>query len=193
MKQIFPKTVWIGVALVLLMLATRSNLISHFGTNLFLPDASMAVFLLAGFFFASRLFFVALMGLAVAIDYVAIAKFGVNDYCVTPAYWALLPTYAVLWFGGRFDARSHQFTWASLAKFAAISWVAVSLAFLISNASFYLLAGYFAQMSALDYASAVSKYYFSYVAGAAVYLAVAVLIYAVVQTRVEAKRSQHGG
>ncbi|MEQ1533318.1 MAG: hypothetical protein HOO97_10705 [Sideroxydans sp.] len=193
MKQIFPKTVWIGAALVLLMLATRSNLISHFGSALFLPDASMAVFLLAGFFFASRLFFVALMALAVAIDYVAIAKFGVNNYCVTPAYWGLLPTYAVLWFGGRLYARSHQFTVASLGKFAVISFVAVSAAFLISNVSFYLLAGYFAQMSALDYTSAVSKYYFSYVAGAAVYLAVAVLIYAAEQTRIEIKRSQHGG
>lgn len=193
MKLIENKTFWIGVALALLMLATRSNLISHFGTNLFLPDASMAVFLLAGFFFASRLFFGALMVLAVAIDYVAIAKFGVNDYCVTPAYWALLPTYAALWFGGRFYARSHQFTWAGLVQFAVISWVVVSLAFLISNASFYLLAGYFSQMSAMDYANAVSQYYFSYVAGAAVYLAVAVLIYAVVQMRAEVKHSQHGG
>ena len=193
MKSISPKEFWIAAALVLLMLATRSNLISHFGTNLFLPDASMAVFLLAGFFFASRLFFGALMVLAVAIDYVAIAKFGVNDYCVTPAYWGLIPTYAVLWLGGRFYARSHQFTGASLGKFAAISLAAVSAAFLISNVTFYLLAGYFAQMSALDYASAVSKYYFAYVAGAAVYLLVATLIYAVAHTRAEAKRKQHGG
>lgn len=193
MKSISLKTFWIAAALLLLMLATRSNLISHFGTNLFLPDASMAVFLLAGFFFASRLFFVALMGLAVAIDYVAIAQFGVNDYCVTPAYWALIPTYAALWFGGRFYARAHQFTAASLGQFAAVSFVAVSAAFLISNVSFYLLAGYFAQMSALDYANAVSKYYFSYVAGAAVYLLLAALIYAVMHTRAQAKRSQHGG
>jgi hypothetical protein len=193
MKFVHNKTVWIGAALVLLMLATRSNLISHFGTNLFLPDASMAVFLLAGFFFASRLFFGALMVLAVVIDYVAIAKFGVNDYCVTPAYWALIPTYAVLWLGGRFYARSHQFTWPSLATFAAVSLASVSVAFLISNASFYLLAGYFSQMSALDYASVVSQYYLSYVAGAVVYLLVAVVIYAVAHTRAEAKRSQHGG
>lgn len=189
MKSISLKTFWIAAALVLLMLATRSNLISHFGTNLFLPDASMAVFLLAGFFFASRLFFGALMVLAVAIDYVAIAQFGVNDYCITPAYWALLPTYAALWFGGRFYASSHQFTWASLGKFVAISWVAVSVAFLISNVSFYLLAGYFSQMSAMDYANAVSQYYFPYVAGAAVYLLVATLIYAVAHTRTEASRS----
>jgi adenosylcobinamide-GDP ribazoletransferase len=193
MKLISPKNFWIGAALALLMLATRSNLISHFGTNLFLPDASMAVFLLAGFFFASRLFFGALMVLAVVIDYVAIAKFGVNDYCVTPAYWALIPTYAALWLGGRFYAHLHQFTWPSLAKFAAISFVSVSAAFLISNASFYLLAGYFSQMSAMDYASAVSKYYFSYVAGAFVYLLVAAVIYAAAHTRAEAKRSQHGG
>ncbi|MDD4912690.1 MAG: hypothetical protein PHP57_10385 [Sideroxydans sp.] len=193
MNFLYNKAIWIGVVLVGLMLVTRSNLISHFGTNLFLPDASMAIFLLAGLFFASRVFFVALMVLAVAIDYVAIAQFGVNDYCVTPAYWALIPTYAALWFGGRFYAQAHQSTGASLGKFTAISFVAVSAAFLISNVSFYLLAGYFAQMSALDYASAVSRYYFSYVAGAAVYLAVAVLIYAVVQTRVEAKHSEHGG
>lgn len=175
MKQISRRPLLIGLALVALMAATRMH---HFGTSLHLPDASLAVFLLAGFFIASPLLFAGLLVEAGALDYVAITHLGVSDYCVTPAYWFLIPTYAVLWYAGRFLARSHQYNLRSLGIFAAVSFAAVSVAFLISSGAFYLFSGYFAEMSLGQYIDRVTQYYVPYLTGAVVYLVPAALLYA---------------
>lgn len=91
----------------LLMVATRFH---HFGTALHLPDASMAVFFLAGLYLRRHLAFVGFMVLAVALDWAAISYAGVSDFCVTPAYSFLLPAYAALWYGGRWYAGQLQAT-----------------------------------------------------------------------------------
>jgi len=175
MKQTSSRTLLIGLGLVALMAATRMH---HFASPLHLPDASLAVFLLAGFFIASPLFFAGLLLEAGALDYVAITHLGVSDYCVTPAYWFLVPTYAVLWYAGRHYARIHQYSLRSLGIFAAISFAAASSAFLISNGAFYVFSGYFVEMSMAEYAARVTQYYGPYMTGAVVYLVPAVLLYA---------------
>lgn len=175
MKQISSRTLLIGMALAALMAATRMH---HFGSPLHLPDASLAVFLLTGFFISSPLFFAGLLLEAGALDYVAITHLGVSDYCVTPAYWFLIPTYAVLWYAGRHYARIHQYSLRSLGIFAAISFAAVSVAFLISNGAFYVFSGRFAEMGMAEYAARVAQYYGPYLSGAVVYLVPAVLLYA---------------
>jgi hypothetical protein len=174
------KSLALCALLIALMAATRMH---HFGTSLHLPDASLAVFLLAGFLVASPLLFGALFLEAVALDYVAITQLGVDNYCVTPAYWFLLPTYAVLWFAGRYFARVQQNNLRSLGVFSAISFASVSVAFLISNGSFYLLSGKFADMSIAQYAAYVAQYYVPYVTGAVVYLIPAVMLYALLARR----------
>ncbi|MCK9200742.1 MAG: hypothetical protein M0P59_14355 [Gallionella sp.] len=175
MKQISSRTLLIGLSLVALMAATRMH---HFGSPLHLPDASLAVFLLAGFFIASPLFFAGLLVEAGALDYVAITHLGVSDYCVTPAYWFLIPTYAVLWYAGRFLARSHQYSLRRLGMFAGISFVAVSAAFVISNGAFYLFSGRFPELSIAEYTGRMAQYYLPYLTGAVVYLVPAALLYA---------------
>jgi hypothetical protein len=177
MKQITSRTLLIGLALAAFMAATRMH---HFASPLHLPDASLAVFLLAGFFIASPLLFAALLIEAGALDYVAITQLGVNDYCVTPAYWFLIPTYAVLWYAGRHYARIHRHSLRSLGMFAAVSFAAVSTAFLISNGTFYVFSGYFAEMSLAEYAGRIAQYYAQYLGGAAMYLVPAALLYALV-------------
>lgn len=94
-------------ALAVLMAATRLN---HFGA---VPDASWAVFLLAGFYLAGsvRWAFPALMVLAVAVDYVVITGSGLSfwsHYCVSPGYWFLLPAHFALWAAGAGLARFGQ-------------------------------------------------------------------------------------
>lgn len=174
MKQISSRTLLTGLTLVALMAATRMH---HFGSSLHLPDASLAVFLLAGFFIASPLFFAGLLLEAGVLDYVAITQLAVDDYCVTPAYWFLIPTYAVLWYAGRHYARLHQYSLRSLGIFAAISFAAVNAAFLISNGAFYVFSGRF-EMGMAEYAGRVALYYGPYLTGAVVYLVPAVLLYA---------------
>jgi hypothetical protein len=187
MKTFTQRPALIALGLIALMAATRSH---HFGSALHLPDASLAVFLLAGFFIASPVLFGALLIEAGLIDYIAITHFNVSDYCVTAAYWFLIPTYAVLWYGGRFYARIHQHNLRSLGMFAGLSFAATSVAFFISNGAFYLFSGRFPDMSVAEYASRVAQYYVPYLSGAVVYLVPAVLLYALFTQRARPLHSE---
>ena len=174
MKTSHTRSLALGALLMLAMAATRMH---HSGTPLHFPDASLAVFLLAGSLIASPLLLGALFLEAVLIDYLAITQFGVSDFCVTPAYWFLIPTYAVLWFAGRSYARIHQNTPRSLGVFAAISFAAISTAFLISNGAFYAFSGRFPDMNIAEYTARVAQYYLPYLTSAVTYLVPAVLLY----------------
>jgi len=141
MNNTQTKTIAIFVILAALMAATREY---HFGTALHLPDASLAVFLLAGFYLP-RWAFPVLLVEAGLVDYLALNYGGVDGWCFSPAYWFLIPTYFVLWFAGRFYATRYRFSLRSLLEFAVIAFAATGAAFLISNASFYLFAELFRQ------------------------------------------------
>ncbi|HUW25153.1 MAG TPA: hypothetical protein VMW07_01360 [Gallionella sp.] len=165
MKFFQHRTAWIAAGLVLLMAATRFN---HFGTAFALPDASLAVFFLGGLYLAkfpraSVLLLTALLLEAGAVDYYATAVQGISDWCITPAYGFLIPAYASLWFTGRWFARHHTMEGRGLVWLAVSAWGASSLAFVLSNAGFYLFSGRFADMAVTEYVSRVSEYYGSYV------------------------------
>lgn len=170
------KTIAPVVALAVLMAATRFN---HFGSAVSLPDASLAIFFLGGLYTArlaraSVAAFALLILEAGLVDYYATSVQGLSDYCITPAYWALIPAYGSLWLAGHWFARRHTMNGKGLAVLAMTAWVAGSFAFAFSNVAFYLYSGYFAGMSAVEYASRVSQYYGSYVSAALLYIACAV-------------------
>jgi len=89
----------IGLALTLMMLLTRSH---HWASIHSLPDASWAIFFLLGVYVRALWVVPVLIAASVVIDYVAITWGGVSDFCVSPAYWLLIPAYVVLFAGGRF-------------------------------------------------------------------------------------------
>ncbi len=158
--------------LALAMLATRFH---HFGSSVNLPDASLAVFFLLGLLGSWR-WFAAFALLAGGIDYAATAWGGVDDYCITPAYLFLLPTYAVMTAGGylvRADGalRLRQLPLVALAAFAS-----TVVAFAISNGSFYFFSNYFAQLSFVDYVASTAKYFPSYLGYALLYIAAGVAV-----------------
>lgn len=180
--QIQTKQLGIFAGLVLLMAVTRG---SHFGSAINLPDATLAIFLVAGFMlprytWTALAAFTLLLLAAGGLDYYAIVHRGVSDYCVSPGYWFLIPTYASMWFAGHWFAARQQNNLSSLALFGAVSWLASSIAFLISNGAFYTLSGKFTDMNIAEYAARVAKYYPSYVSGALMYLALAAIIYAAI-------------
>ena len=148
----------IAVALAALMATTRFH---HFGSAISLPDASQAIFFLAGFYL-KPVFFLAFLVEAALIDYAAISN-GVSGWCVTPAYPFLIATYASLWVAGRWYARRYHHVWGTLVPLASALLIGTSVAFLISNSSFYLLSGYFADMSLSGYAARVVQYFPPYV------------------------------
>lgn len=170
----------IFAALVLLMAATRFY--SHFGSSVSLPDASLAVFFLAGFYLArltlpAAAAFVLLLLEAGGVDYYAIVFRGVSDACISPAYWFLIPTYACMWYAGRWFAAHQQMRWTSLGVLAAVAWGSSTMAFLISNTSYYLLSGRIANISLAQYAEGIAKYYPPYLSGTMLYLACAAVLH----------------
>jgi hypothetical protein len=184
MINIQTRPIAIFAALATLMAATRFN---HFGSAVSLPDASYAVFFLGGLYLsrfarASVAAFSVLIIEAGLIDYYATSVQGISDWCMSPAYWFLIPTYGSLWLVGRWFAprdvmNGHTMEGKGLSALALAAWAASSFAFAFSNATFYLFSGRFAEMSAVEYTSRVAQYYVSYVSMALLYIACAVAIH----------------
>ena len=152
--------------LMLLMAATRFH---HFGTAFSLPDASLAVFFLAGFWQGGRYVLAALLLEAGLIDYVAITQLGVSDFCISPAYVFLIPSYALLWLAGQFSSKLPITSAQNAAKALTGLVVAATGAFFISNTSFYLLSDQVANISWSQYLHGFSLYYPSYLSVALFY------------------------
>jgi hypothetical protein len=126
--------------LALVMAATR---FSHTGSTWLPPDASWAVFFIGGFYLARewRWALGVLLIEAVAVDYAAIRYLGISNYCVTVAYWFIVPAYSVLWLGGAWLRRRYQQLPVDLLRLLVSLTVCVSLCFLITQGSFYWLGG----------------------------------------------------
>ncbi len=152
------------ILLITLMVMTRFH---HFGDVLHLPDASLAVFFFAGFYRKKALLGF-LLGLAALIDFIAI-KNGTSGWCVTPAYVFLIPTYATLWFAGRIAARFNTGKVSDLVKSLGLLMLSASMAFVISNASFYAFSGKFDALAMADYVAEIQQYFMPYVGSTLVY------------------------
>jgi hypothetical protein len=154
------------LALIGLMLATR---VHHFGSAFTLPDASLIVFFFSGLFFNRVKFFILLLAEAALIDYVAISQFNVSDFCVSPAYVALTPTYGVMWWAGSYCRRFKMQNNQELAMQFGLLFLATSAAFLISDGSFYLFSGRYANAELATYLTGAALYYPSYVTATLIY------------------------
>lgn len=164
---------------MLLMVMTR---IHHFGAITSLPDASLAVFFFAGLYLRNRLVFPLLMVEAAVIDYFVINVGGVSDWCVSPAYLFLIPTYAVMWEAGRFSADKLTYSVQKLGQLFLTIVLATTVAFIISNWSFYAFSGKFETMSFVSYVSETAKYFSSYLSTTLAYSLILTLLHlAVVQ------------
>jgi len=183
MKILQNQTVWIAAALLSLMAATRYN---HFGSSMTLPDASYAVFFLAGLYLGRVRGALALLALllleAALVDFYAINFRGISAYCVTSAYAFLVFAYGALWFVGRWYAARHAVSGKGVLGLMLAAAVAGSAAFVIANVSFYLLAGYFEQMSVVQYVASVAQYYLPYVAVMMFYVGLAFAVQVLART-----------
>ena len=132
--------IFLGLALVMGVTRFHPSLLHHA-----LWDASWGVFFLAGFWLRGqgRWAFPLLMAEAVLVDYLVISGQGIDfwsHYCVSPAYWFLLPAYGALWLGGSWLAKHPQgLNLRTLGLAASTLLVAEGICYLISNGSFYWL------------------------------------------------------
>src|SRR3990172_1025216 len=132
-----------GIVLAILMIATRGH---HFAiAKQILPSASWAVFFLAGVYLRPTWVLAGLFGLASFLDFAAIGWAGVSDYCMSPAYVALIPAYGALWLAGRWYAGRYTFKLATLLPLAAAALAGIAISEVISSGSFYFFSGRFAE------------------------------------------------
>jgi hypothetical protein len=169
-------TALIALALALLMAATRSH---HFAVALHLPDASWAVFFLAGFYLRPLWMFPALIALAGVSDYVAIAWFGVSDFCVSPAYGFLLPAYGALWLAGRWYAGRHRFALSTLIPLAGSVVIGAAVCEIISSGGFYFFSGRFAETSLVELGLRLGKYFPPSLQSLALWMGIAIVVHIV--------------
>lgn len=167
LRSISLRPALLALALGLLMAATRFH---HFGSAVNLPDASLAVFFLGGLYGLGLPWFAALLVEAGLIDATAIAG-GISSYCMTPAYIFLVPTYGALWFAGRWFRSRHEISVRTLPVLGLTLLAGVTVAFVISNGSFYALAGYFGEMPLAEYGARVAGYFVPYAGYAFLYVA----------------------
>jgi hypothetical protein len=192
-----PQTRRLGIfiALALVMAATRIHLsLLHHDVW----DASWAVFFLAGFWLRgqARWAFPLLIAEAVLVDYLVISRLGIpfwSHYCVSPAYWFLVPAYGTLWLGGSWLAK-HQLglrlPTLGLAVLALL--VSETLCYLISNGSFYWLsASVPAPRSFGAWFANLGDWYLPFLETTAVYVALGAAVH-VLATQLS-QLLQHGG
>ncbi|KRE88770.1 hypothetical protein ASG87_09385 [Frateuria sp. Soil773] len=185
----------IFLALALVMAVTRIHL-SLFNHDV--RDASWAVFFLAGFWLRgqARWAFPLLMAEAVLIDFIVISNTGQSfwsHYCVSAAYWFLVPSYGALWLGGNWLARHDLGLRLPTLGLAAVALlVSASLCYLISNGSFYWLsASVPAPRSFANWFVNLGDWYVPFLGTTAIYVGVgAVLHVLAVQL---ARASRHAG
>jgi hypothetical protein len=177
----------VGTALALLMAVTRGQHLAALG---FLPDASWAVFFLAGVYLRPAWALPALMAEAFVLDFAAITWGGVSSFCFTPAYALLLPAQAALWLGGRWYAGRHRQAWSTLLPLAlALSGSAV-VAEVLASGGFYLFSGRFAELSLAELGARLVRYFPSSLGALVLYTGLAALVHAAF-TLVRAQDRRH--
>lgn len=161
-----------SLCLMTVMAMTRFG---HFGSAVTLPDASLAVFFLAGFGVNPLWFFGVLLLEAGLIDYVAVSQYNVSDFCLSPAYLFLIPAYGVMWFAGRHCQRYVNLGFTGSLKTFGLSLLATTLAFILSNTSFYGLSDKIGERSISHFLVQFGRYYPAYLSSTMLYLALALV------------------
>jgi len=171
------------VLLASLLVATRLNLpqsLTHFGP---IPDASWAAFFLGGFYLraASRWAFPVFMALAVLVDYLVIRGQGMDffaHYCMSAAYWFLVPAYFALWFGGMQLRRHYQgANGKALAVLATSLLASVVVCHLLSQGSFYWLSDSVTEPTFAGWWKNYSDWFVPYLRTSAIYVGLAVIVH----------------
>ena len=171
-----PRRFALFTLLALSMAATRFG---HTGTGWWLPDASWAVFFVGGFYLGRqwRWALAVLLIEAVGIDALAIRHYGVSTYCVTSAYWFIVPAYTALWLGGAWFRQHYQHSPPALLRLLASLMVCVTACYLLTQASFYWLGGQVEHPSFAGWWSNFTQWYGHFLTVSCTYVALAALVH----------------
>jgi hypothetical protein len=178
-----PRRFAVFVLLALSMAVTRFGHAG--GTAWLLPDASWAVFFVGGFYLARawRWALALLLIEAVGIDSLAIRHYGVSNYCLTAAYWFIVPAYSALWLGGAWLRRHAQQVPLDLVRLLASLTVSVTICYLLTQASFYWLGRRVEHPSVSVWWSNLTDWYGHFLTVSCTYVALAALVHSTFTSR----------
>jgi len=161
--------------LTILMLATRGH---HFSSLNHLTSASTAVFFLAGMYLRNIKVFWFFYILSITMDLASSYYRGQFGDCITTSYPALVLSYGVMFSIGYYARPNWQQShWQiNVVKVALALFIASSIAFFISNGSYYLLSEKFPVLSWAEYTTRVGKYYFKSISNPVFYVISAIVI-----------------
>lgn len=144
---------WLAVALALVMMVTR---VGHFGEAGGPPDASWAVFFLAGLWLQNWRAFPAFFALGWFADMVAFSL-GTPTDCYSLAYLFLIPAYGSLWAAGQLLARHSSMMGAGgvstlgaavlLSGVVCFGWANLGMWWFAETATTYSLTAYLGAVS----------------------------------------------
>ncbi|MBA3696402.1 MAG: hypothetical protein H0W85_06505 [Methylotenera sp.] len=155
-----------AAVIAFLMLLTRG---SHVLTSASLPDASLALLVIGGLYLREAAWFALFVVLATVIDFGAAAIDSIQAFCLTPGYWGMLPTYAVMWLAGVWLGK--QADSFDALKYATAGLLATFLAFVISTQTYYLFSGRFPAEGVIESMKHGWEYLPSFLGFTAMYLA----------------------
>lgn len=168
-------------ALTLLMALSRGQ---HFASVDALPSASWAVFFLAGVLVAPRWTFIALFAEASLLDIASLSNGTISQWCMSPAYWALVPAYASLWFAGRLYRSIHRDEWRTLLPLASMLAASGFVAYLFSGGGFYFFSGRYPDANLAEFGGRIAHYYPHSTGVMAGYVLLATALYVVLRLAV---------
>jgi len=119
-----------------IMWLTRGH---HMASLAHLPDASWAIFLIAGFYFSSFAVIALFLAQAFLVDYLVVTQLGIGQSCFTVAYSFLLPSYLSLWFAGRWLSKHYALNLSTFKNFLLAGLFGTIICELISSGSYYFI------------------------------------------------------
>ncbi|CAM5544206.1 MAG: hypothetical protein OZ926_09065 [Pseudomonas sp.] len=164
----------IGVALILLLAMTRGQ---HFASVENLPSASWSIFFLAGFYLRPRAMFALLFAEASVLDFASLASGTISDWCLSPAYWALVPAYGSLWLAGRLFAGWQRGDLRSLALLVPTLVAAAFVAYLLSGGGFYFFSGRYPEPTLAGFLPRIAEYVPRHLGNLAFYVGTALVLH----------------
>ena len=171
---------WVGIALGLLTAVTRGQHATGFAHAL--PDASLAVFFLAGLYVRPAWAFGVLFAEGLLIDLAAVSWGGVSGFCLSPAYLFLVPAYGAMWGAGRWYAKRFRPAARTVLPLAGVVLLAASAAELLASGSFYLLSGRFADVTLAGLGSRLIEYFPTTLGALALYIGLAAAVHAAISS-----------
>ncbi len=126
-----------------------------------LPDFTLPALFIAGVYLRNWLIPFIIIGFALLIDWYVVSNSNVdflNHFCITSAYFYLIPAYLMMYLGGQFLTSFKINSVKNLIQIFFVLTIAWVAEWLISSISFYLLSPYFPQPSLGEFINRIEQY-----------------------------------